>query len=258
MPSGPAGLVLVGHRSAHAPAQECTCADFPLGDCVGDARHLLANVCIPGASRPCDLPWAEPDGRPGHQPISCKGRLVAPLAALGLRAVGPPSGHLGPDGREWSAAVVGPGIVSGVSEPRPGRQLGSGRGLPGLPAAGTGCGPWADVFTECLRQEVPAAGSRRLWPGRASGGSEGRDVTRPRPVGGAGRTPGSRRSLPGQLSARTCGPPPAALCLNLVGTICTWFSLLNSVDFSEPSATCGPRRSPRRGAAALLTPQPCL
>ncbi|CAN0348650.1 unnamed protein product [Rangifer tarandus platyrhynchus] len=135
---------------------------------------------------------------------------------------------------------------------------GSGRGLPGLPAAGTGCGPWADVFTECLRQEVPAAGSRRLWPGRASGGSEGRDVTRPRPVGGAGRTPGSRRSLPGQLSARTCGPPPAALCLNLVGTICTWFSLLNSVDFSEPSATCGPRRSPRRGAAALLTPQPCL
>ena len=51
-------------------------------------------------------PRAEPDGRPGHQPISCKGRLVAPLAALGLRAVGPPGGHLGPDGRERSAAVV--------------------------------------------------------------------------------------------------------------------------------------------------------
>lgn len=29
------------------PVQECTCADFPLGGCAGDARHLLANVRIP-------------------------------------------------------------------------------------------------------------------------------------------------------------------------------------------------------------------
>lgn len=44
----------------------------------------------------------------------------------------------------------------------------------------------------------------------------------------------------------------------MVETIDTWFSLLNSIDFSELSVAWGPWRSPRRGAMALLSAQPCL
>lgn len=50
------------HSLSHAPDQvrlhapACRSAyRLPLGGCAGDARHLLANVCIPGASRACHL-----------------------------------------------------------------------------------------------------------------------------------------------------------------------------------------------------------
>ena len=47
------------------------------------------------------------------------------------------------------------------------------------------------------------------------------------------------------------------LCLNILGTICTQFSLLNNINFSEQSAAWGSHPGPYRGATPRL-PGPCL
>lgn len=138
---------------AHAPAQECTCADFPLGDCAGDARHLLANVCIPGASRPCDLPWSGcADQGMGLPVMPGRGGGRAPCtsgcgSAQRKRCSGQ---RRGGSGGPWGLWLLGPRGLAG-----PVRASGVGGGAPLDLIRGTW---WSPVLHGCARPP-PTPGS---------------------------------------------------------------------------------------------------